>query len=86
MPKWKWLLVFGLFSVVTLGQVIKVDVRMVEVYVSVTDSKGKPVTNLQSSDFRLSGGRPAAGSSRLRVRFCRNDSRVVDRYDRERSA
>src|SRR5262247_1575200 len=32
---------------------IKVDVRMIEVYAAVSDSRGQPITNLQSDDFHV---------------------------------
>jgi hypothetical protein len=38
---------------VLFAQRIKINVRAVEVVVSVTDAKGKPVTNLQMEDFRI---------------------------------
>lgn len=53
MLKWKWILACGLLPCIVFAQRISVDVRTVEVYVSVKDSKGKPVTSLQAADFRV---------------------------------
>jgi VWFA-related protein len=53
MLKRRWILAFSLLPCLVFGQLIKVDVRLVEVYVSVKDSKGKAVSNLQLEDFRL---------------------------------
>jgi VWFA-related protein len=52
MFKRKWLLMGCLLPCMVFAQ-IRVEVRMVEVYVSVKDTKGKPVTTLQADDFRL---------------------------------
>jgi|RhiMethySRZTD1v2_1073278.scaffolds.fasta_scaffold18256_5 VWFA-related protein len=52
MLKWKWGLACCLLPCLLIAQ-IKIDVRMVEVYVSVKDSKGKAVTSLQADDFRV---------------------------------
>ncbi|HET9219007.1 MAG TPA: VWA domain-containing protein [Terriglobia bacterium] len=52
MLKWKWVLACCLLPSLLLAQ-IRIDVRMVEVYVSVKDSKGKAVTTLQADDFRV---------------------------------
>src|SRR5215510_14950463 len=32
---------------------LKVDVRMIEVYATVSDNRGRPMTNLQSEDFHV---------------------------------
>ena len=53
MLKRKWLLMGCLLPGLLLAQRISIDVRQVEVYVSVKDSKGRAVTNLQAEDFRV---------------------------------
>ena len=52
MLKRKSLLLCCLLPCVLFAQ-IRIDSRTVEVYVSVTDAKGKPVTSLQAEDFRV---------------------------------
>jgi Ca-activated chloride channel homolog len=52
MLKRKSLLLCCLLPCVLFAQ-IRIDSRTVEVYVSVTDAKGKPVMSLQSEDFRV---------------------------------
>jgi Ca-activated chloride channel homolog len=53
MPKYKWVVFCCLLPCLLLAQQIKLNVTLVEVYVSVKDSKGKPVTGLQVTDFRV---------------------------------
>jgi len=53
MLKRRWGLLCCLLPCVLFAQRIKINVRAVEVVVSVTDAKGKPVTNLQMEDFRV---------------------------------
>ena len=52
MLKRKWVLLCCLLPCMLLGQ-IRIDSRTVEVYVSITDTKGKAVRNLQAEDFRV---------------------------------
>src|SRR4030095_13816329 len=52
MLKRKWVLLCCLLPCMLLAQ-IRIDSRTVEVYVSITDTKGKAVRNLQAEDFRV---------------------------------
>jgi Ca-activated chloride channel family protein len=52
MLKRKWVLLCSLLPCVLFAQ-IRINSRTVEVYVSVADSKGKPVKTLQVEDFRV---------------------------------
>jgi Ca-activated chloride channel family protein len=60
MKVWRWIVISVLLPSFSLAQMrVSVDVRMVEVYVSVKDEKERPVVNLQEADFRvLEDGRP----------------------------
>jgi Ca-activated chloride channel homolog len=60
MKTWRWIVIGVVLPSLSLAQMrLSVDVRMVEVYVSVRDEKEKPVVNLQEADFRvLEDGRP----------------------------
>ncbi len=57
---WRWIVISVLLPSLSLAQMrLSVDVRMVEVFVSVRDEREKPVINLQAADFRvLEDGRP----------------------------
>src|SRR5262245_62803012 len=44
---------FILFAELSWSQTLKVDVRMVEVYATVSDNSGRPMTNLQPEDFNV---------------------------------
>ena len=51
MLKRKWVLLCCLLPCVLFAQ-IRIDSRTVEVYVSVTDAKGKPVTSSKTAENR----------------------------------
>jgi Ca-activated chloride channel homolog len=54
MKMWRWIVITVLLPSLCLAQMrLSIDVRMVEVSVSVNDEKGKPVVNLQAADFRV---------------------------------
>ena len=51
---WVSIVVLALLPALCFAQFrLKMDVKLVEVYVSVTDGKGKPIQGLQSTDFRV---------------------------------